>query len=205
MDLQYFHDQGERDENLDLFFCFSKESYLFLVMADGYEKSSETELRDYLQKICHEVINKHQEHTLSSILENVPPEKTRTSMLISKISENELEVCSVGDCRAYVNNKLITADDSLAWKNLSKRKPPEDVVRLVATHPLRHNLIDSMTPDRKKHIPTSRESLNHGDYLVFCTDGVWPFFHKDICSGSFKVKDIDIKTEDNSLVVSITV
>lgn len=206
MDLQYFHDQGERDENLDLFFCFSTGptgNALFLVLADGYGDSSEEDLSHYLQNICHELIKNHQEHTLSYVLKSTPPEKSRASVLVAKISGNELEICSIGDCRAYINNLLITTDDSLAWRNLFNRKPSEDVARLVAIHPLRHKLTDSMTPQRRKDITTLKMGVYDGDHLVFCTDGIWPIFHEDICSGSFNVKDINIKLEDNSLALSI--
>ncbi|SFU98482.1 hypothetical protein [Halomonas korlensis] len=203
MELNYFRDQGKRDDNLDLFTCFSTKNTFFLVLADGYGKSSEEGISHYLQEICHKLIKNHEESTLPDILNSNPPEKLWMSILIAKISESELEVCSIGDCRAYINKNLITYDDSLAWRNLSKRKCFEDVAKLVAWHPLRHKLTDSMTPQRRKDIKTIKESISSGDILVFCTDGIWPIFHEDICSGSFDIKNLDIKTEDNSLAISI--
>ncbi|WP_157959107.1 hypothetical protein [Salinicola endophyticus] len=203
MDLQYFRSQGERPENLDLFTCLSIGKYSFFILADGYGDSSEEDINNYLQEICFKLISPHQKSELSDVLKDTIPERAWMSILIAKVSKNEMEICSIGDCRAYINERLITSDDSLAWQNLSKRKCFGDVAKLVAHHPLRHKLTDSMTPQRRKDIIKKREAIYNGDTIIFCTDGIWPIFHEDICSGSFSVKDLDVKTEDNSLAVSI--
>lgn len=203
MDLWCFRDQGMRDKNLDFFTCFSTFRSTFILLADGYGDSCESGINIYLQEICQALIISHEKIEISDILKRNPPKDSSMSILLAKIGNEYIEICSIGDCRAYMNNVLITQDDSLAWQRLSRRKSFEDVSELVANHPLRHKLTDSMKPNRKRNIETVEKKISPGDKFVFCTDGVWPYFHKEICNGSFDPNDIFVKREDNSLSLTV--
>jgi len=203
MDLWCFSDQGMRDKNLDFFTCLSTSDYTFIIIVDGYGDSCESKINIYLQELLQDLMISHEWINISDILKRNAPKESFMSMLLAKIGDENIEICSIGDCRAYMNNVLITQDDSLAWQIISSRKSFKDVAELVANHPLRHKLTDSMRPNREKDIEALKIKISPGDKFLFCTDGVWPYFHKEICNDSFDPNSIFVKREDNSLALLV--
>lgn len=96
-----------------------------------------------------------------------------TTLSLGVIYRQELYVGHIGDSRIYLfrNNNLeqLTNDHSLVNELIKKEKiSPEEAFH----HPQRHILTQALGMDGTLEIETKRVSLQQGDLLLFCTDGL---------------------------------
>lgn len=96
-----------------------------------------------------------------------------TTMTIAMCLGRDLLVAHVGDSRAYLHRRgyllRLTRDHTLAQEMADSGAI---AVSEVATHRLRHVLTRSLGEDRSVRTEFNRLSLQEGDRLVLCSDGL---------------------------------
>jgi len=105
------------------------------------------------------------------------PEKAAdagTTLTMAVVHGNQAIFANVGDSRTYILRKKklrqITREHSLvACLDASGQLEPEEVF----THPQRNMIFRSLGQKRKLQIDIFKETLQAGDQLLFCSDGLW--------------------------------
>jgi len=117
-----------------------------------------------------------------------------------------LSIYHLGDCRLYLNGKLYTSDDSVAWhkiKNKFKNKDLEFIGGCCTKHPERWWLTKSFPKNFNDPKFISQCQLTVGDVITVCTDGFWNLHHSEILSNKLNIKAK--KYIDNSTYIQITI
>ncbi len=203
--VNFSEDQGNRKCNLDAFCCFSSsENKFFLMLVDGFGGSSQERVYKTISNLSNLVSSEecekiHPEHLRSSLEECV-----KISFLgLSVINNSFAHVVSSGDCRVYVNGKVLSSDDSVAWKALIKRKSHDDAAKYAVSHPLRHVLTSHLEKGRKVELKEIDFKLKPGDRVLVCTDGVWSIFHEHISNGEFCLDMVRGNIIDNGMALEL--
>jgi len=96
-----------------------------------------------------------------------------TTVVLAYISENKAYIASVGDSRAYLIHKdkmkQITTDHTMVNTLLEIGKITENQ---MSTHPQKNLLTRAVGTDNNIEIDTFEISLQKGDVLLICTDGL---------------------------------
>jgi protein phosphatase len=96
-----------------------------------------------------------------------------TTMTYAASLRRDLFVVHIGDSRVYLFRRgtlhQLTRDHTLAQGLADSGRITQEE---VATHHLRHVLTRSLGRDKKKQPDVHRSTLEHGDVLLLCTDGL---------------------------------
>lgn len=192
---------GERDLNLDIANCFSTTDATFFLIADGYGKSTEKQIFNYIQKLSKKISNEGKETILLSHFYNSIAENEKLSLICCMVKNSLATIFHSGDCRLYINGKLFTNDETVAWRAVSKRKSLDDTASAVINHPMRNVLTNYISKNSIENINILEVKVSKKDKIILCTDGVWSLFHDDILSNNFDAAKIIGSLIDNGTVI----
>lgn len=179
------HGQGKRDKNLDAINIISAFDKIFIIVIDAYS-SKKQEVDRYVNKLSEKIGETGD--IKASIIETCP-QGVRASLILSEISFDSLKFISIGDCRIYLNDRLLTKDDSVAWNLLYEKGKHCDIIpNLVRKHP-RRNILTNFISEHNytKPPPISNILIQEDDSVTFSTDGFWEVMHDEI-------KNIDVES-----------
>jgi PPM family protein phosphatase len=123
--------------------------------------------------LCH-AVECANDHILAAATDNPDHAGMGTTVTAALIREGELEFVNVGDSRMYRWRKgtltQLTQDDS--WLSHARANGTDITDEEAQRHPMRHVLTDVVGVRPELSPQLQSESLQSGDTLVLCSDGV---------------------------------
>ncbi len=96
-----------------------------------------------------------------------------TTLVAAVTLDDAAVVCNVGDSRAYritkANITQITKDHSMVEEMIERGELTKEQAR---THPQRNIITRAIGPEKSIHCDCYTVTLDHGDKLLLCTDGL---------------------------------
>ncbi|KMT21455.1 Stp1/IreP family PP2C-type Ser/Thr phosphatase [Clostridium cylindrosporum] len=181
-----------RDINEDSILTFKNDEFYLLIVADGMgghsggEIASEiavTSIKDFIEnsfsvypnkeELIREAILLANKRIYEKSLNDSDLKGMGTTITISLILKNDVYIGHVGDSRAYLLKgeimHQITEDHSYINELLKKGAITEEEAKV---HPMKNIITRAVGTDRYIVIDTYEGSLNKGDTLIMCSDGL---------------------------------
>lgn len=191
--MNYICNKGLRSENLDLISFFTLNDKMYLIILDGTKETKKDDLIKYSKYLLSSLKGNDNKYCIEKyIRKGGLMYKIKASLSICIMDESSLRVYQAGDCRVYINGKLITEDHSIAWRSIGGETQEKIRKITILSHRSKlYNLVKKSNFFIQEHII----NLKAGDHIIACTDGVWKDKHEEIIQ---KNKKIDYQTIDNN-------
>ena len=207
MKLEMAFSPNHEQKNLDRAICVKNKKSAYFVVSDGIKESSHDDINKCLKYLYHYLCKDSSTKKIVSFLKEISSKHdAKMSICILEINRNyKAKIYSLGDCRLYLNGKLLTKDHSLFWKRLEERGIEKNIIEEnVAESSLRHKLYNCF---RKEFffVDTKIFKLKKNDEIIICTDGVWSKMHKKIKTKKFFIRKEYNNRRDDSLTLKILI
>ncbi len=207
-----------RDNNQDAFFAGKLgEDCFFAIVCDGMgganagnvasetavKKLSEYIIKSYRKSMTNGDLSKMLKNAVESVniliydkaLKNPELNGMGTTAVIAVVQGNNVVIAHVGDSRAYLVNEeitQITRDHSVVQSLIESGKLSAVEAK---NHPRKNVITRAIGAEESVSAECDELTLNKGDSLLLCTDGLSNFTETDDIKKAFSVGDISLVAE----------